>query len=118
LLILLPGAIPADESNICGHRCPSLSTYRPSFLSIGSLGDVYSHQATNSVSTNYNALLFERVANFFNRLHIYTGRIPSSPTMSDIVVKIMAKVLAMLAHATKRINQGQLSGNCPETIFG
>lgn len=84
-------------------------------MSIGSLDDVYLHQATNGVSTNYNALLdlFERVANFFNRLHIYTGRIPSSPTMSDIVVKIMAKVLGMLAPAMKRINRGQLSGKWP-----
>jgi hypothetical protein len=66
--------------------------------------------AAIGVSTSYDALLdlFECVANFLSRLHIYTERIPLSPTMSDIVVKIMIEVLAVLALATKQIKQGRL----------
>jgi hypothetical protein len=78
-----------------------------------SLNDTYSRhwQAAIGVSTSYDALLdlFECVANFLSRLHIYTERIPLSPTMSDIVVKIMIEVLAVLALATKQIKQGRLS---------
>jgi hypothetical protein len=72
---------------------------------------IYLHQAAIGVSTSYDALLelFECVANFLNRLHIYTERIPLSPGMSDIVGKIMANVLAVLAIATKQINQGRFS---------
>jgi hypothetical protein len=80
--------------------------------SIRSLDEIYSHQAaTIGVSTSYDALLdlFECVTNFLNRLHIYTERIPLSPAMSDIVVKIMAETLAVLALATKQINQGRFS---------
>ena len=80
-------------------------------LSIRPLDDTCSHQAAIGVSKSYDALLdlFECVANFLNRLHIYTERIPLSPTMSDIVVKIMIKVLAVFALATKQIKQGRLS---------
>jgi hypothetical protein len=72
---------------------------------------LYLHQAAIGVSKSYDALLdlLECVANFLNRLHIYTERIPLSPMMFDIVVKIMAKVLAVLALASKQINQGRLS---------
>ena len=70
-----------------------------------------SHQAAICVSKSYDALLdlFECVANFLNRLRIYSERIPLSPAMSDIVVKIMIKVLAVFALATKQIKQGRLS---------
>ena len=80
-------------------------------LSIGYLDDMYSHQAAIGVSTSYDALLnlFECVTNFLNRLHIYTENIPLSPAMSDIVVKIMAEILAVLALATKQIKQGRFS---------
>ncbi len=68
-------------------------------------------QAAIGISTSYDALLdlFECVTSFLNRLHIYTDKIPLSPMMSDIVVKIMGEVLAVLALATKQIKQGRLS---------
>jgi hypothetical protein len=80
-------------------------------LSIRSLNDIYSHQAAIGVSKSHDALLdlFECVANFLSRLRIYSERIPLSPAMSDIVVKIMIKVLAVFALATKQIKQGRLS---------
>jgi hypothetical protein len=73
--------------------------------------DIHLHQAAVGVSESYDALseLFECVANFLKRLHIYADKIPSSPTTSDIVVKIMVQVLNVLALATKQIKQGRFS---------
>jgi hypothetical protein len=68
-------------------------------------------QAATGISTSYDALLdlFECVSNLLKRLPIYTERVPLSPMTSDIVVKIMAEVIAVLALATKQIKQGRLS---------
>src|SRR5260221_14412821 len=68
-------------------------------------------QAAAGVTASYDALadLFECVANFLRRLHIYTKKISLSPTMSDVMVKIMVEVLSVLSLATKQINQGRLS---------
>ena len=80
-------------------------------LSIGLVCDIYQHQAAIGVSGSYDALgeLFECVGYFLTRLHIYTEKIPSSPTMSDIMVKIMVQVINVLALATKQIKQGRFS---------
>ena len=68
-------------------------------------------QTAAGVTASYDALadLFECVANFLKRLHIYTEKISLSPTMSDVMVKIMVEVLSVLALATKQINQGRFS---------
>lgn len=68
-------------------------------------------QAVAGVSASYDTLLelFEYVASFLGRLHVYTEKIPLSPTMSDITVKIMVNVLSVLALATKQISQGRFS---------
>jgi hypothetical protein len=68
-------------------------------------------QTAIGISTSYDALLdlFECVSNLLKRLPIYTERIPLSPTTSDLVVKIMAEIIAVLALATKQIKQGRLS---------
>jgi hypothetical protein len=68
-------------------------------------------QAATGVTASYDALadLFECVANFLRRFHSYTEKISLSPMMSDIMVKIMAEVLSVLALATKQINQGRFS---------
>ena len=62
------------------------------------------------ISASYDALidLFECVGNFLNRLRIYT-EIPFSPSMSGIIIKIMAEVLSVLSLATKQIKQGRFS---------
>jgi hypothetical protein len=75
------------------------------------LCDTLLRQAAIGVSASYDALadLFECVANFLRRLHIYTEKISLSPTMSDIMIKIMVEVLSVLALATKQIKQGRLS---------
>jgi hypothetical protein len=68
-------------------------------------------QAADSVSTSYDALLelFQTISNFLKRLHVYTEKIPLSPMMSEIAVKIMVDVLSVFALATKQINQGRFS---------
>jgi hypothetical protein len=62
------------------------------------------------ISTSYDALvdLFECVENFLNRLRIYT-EIRFSPSMSDIIIKILVEVLSVISLATKQIKQGRLS---------
>jgi hypothetical protein len=58
--------------------------------------------------------LFECLGNFLKRLEIYTT-IPPTPMMTNIIVKIMAELLSVLALATKQINQGRFSkciGTC------
>jgi hypothetical protein len=46
--------------------------------------------------------------NFFRRLEVYTEVAPSSEMM-DVSMKIMVKVLTILAIATKEIKQGRTS---------
>jgi len=69
------------------------------------------YQAAIGVSSGYDALLelFECVANFLKRLHIYTEKITLSSTMSDIIAQIMVEVLSVLALATKQIKEGRFS---------
>ena len=68
------------------------------------------HQAAAGVSSSYDALvdLFECLGNFLKRLRIYTD-IPMTPSMTDIVVKIMVELLSVFALATKQIKQGRFS---------
>ena len=60
--------------------------------------------------SSYEALvdIFECVENFLRRLKAYTD-IPATPAMTEILIKIMAELLSVLALATKQINQGRLS---------
>jgi len=69
------------------------------------------YQAAIGVGESYDALddLFERVANFLARFRVYTEKIPPSPTMSNVMVKIMTEVLNVLALATNHIKEGRLS---------
>jgi hypothetical protein len=52
--------------------------------------------------------LFECLGNFLKRLEIYST-IPPTPMMTNIIVKIMAELLSVLALATKQIKQGRFS---------
>lgn len=74
------------------------------------LCDIHPHQAAIGVTASYDAILelFECVANFIRRLHIYT-KIPLSSSMSDILVEIMIEVLSVLTLATTQIKQGRFS---------
>jgi hypothetical protein len=64
------------------------------------------------VREGYNTLvdIFECIASFLRRLGIYTrADIRPTPAMTEMVVKIMVELLAVLALATKQINQGHFS---------
>src|SRR6266851_4230023 len=99
-------------SSILGEAAGLVSSAHSILLiSIRLLCDIYQHQTAIGVSGSYDALgeLFECVGYFLTRLHIYTEKIPSSPMMSDIMVKIMVQVIKVLALATKQIKQGRFS---------
>jgi hypothetical protein len=68
------------------------------------------YQAANGVSSSYDALLelFECLGNFLKRLEVYT-QIPPTQMMTDIIVKIMAELLSVLALATRQIKEGRFS---------
>jgi len=56
--------------------------------------------------------LFESIERFLSRLDIYT-RIPLTPAISDVVIKILVEVLSTLAMATRQVKQGRLSKSHP-----
>jgi len=68
------------------------------------------YQTAESVKTSYDALMdvFECIDNFLRRLTIYT-EIPSTPAITEMLVKIMVELLSVLALATKQIRQGRFS---------
>jgi hypothetical protein len=67
-------------------------------------------QAFKGVSADFDALedLLMSVELFLNRLDIYT-KVPPTPALTEIVVKIMVELLSTLALATKQIRQGKPS---------
>ena len=56
--------------------------------------------------------LLESIEHFLKRLDIYT-KVPPTPAMTEIVMKIMVEILSTLALATKLIKQGRPS----ESVF-
>jgi len=68
------------------------------------------NQAAKGVIASYDAFidLLESIEHFLNRLDIYT-RIPPTPTMDEMVIKIMVELLSTLALATKELKQGRSS---------
>lgn len=101
--------MPACESNICCFRYPtrggSLTLFPSTYFS-----DIQAPQLVEDISSSYDVLvdLFDSIKIFLKRVDIYT-RIPPSPIMTEIVVKIMAELLSAIALATKNIMQGRLS---------
>ncbi|KAH9166450.1 hypothetical protein EDB89DRAFT_218396 [Lactarius sanguifluus] len=66
--------------------------------------------AANGVSSSYDALvdLFECLGSFLKRLRVYSD-VPLTPSMTEIVVKIMVELLSVFALATKQLKQGRFS---------
>jgi len=72
-------------------------------------------QTAKYVRESYDTLvdIFECIENFMSRLKIYTDpEIEPTPAMIETMIKIMVEMLAVLALATKQINQGRLSTSC------
>ncbi|KAI9443873.1 hypothetical protein H4582DRAFT_1846239 [Lactarius indigo] len=64
--------------------------------------------AAKEVEASQDVLIdiFERIENFFRRLEIYT-KVPPTPAMTDMMVKIMVEVLDILGTATKEMKQSR-----------
>jgi hypothetical protein len=68
------------------------------------------YQAARDVGASNNALvdIFARIECFFGRLEIYT-RVPPTDAMKELIVRIMAQILEVLAVSTKWIKQRSAS---------
>jgi hypothetical protein len=80
--------------------------------------DVQVNQAAKGTISSGDALvdLLESIEQFVNRLDIYT-RIPLTPAMVEIVVKIMVELLSTLALVTKELKHGRPS-KCAQVLAG
>ena len=60
---------------------------------------------------SYDALvdLFVSLENFLSRLSIYAEIPPTTPALTNILVKIIVELISTLALATKQIKQGRFS---------
>ena len=67
-------------------------------------------QTAKDVRESYDALvnIFECIENFIRRLTIY-NEIPPTPAMTEMIIKIMAELINVLALATKQMKQGRFS---------
>ena len=65
----------------------------------------------DSVKASYDALveIFECVEGFVRRLMIYTKIEKPDPALTEVLIKIMAELISILALATKQMNQGLFS---------
>jgi len=72
--------------------------------------DIQVNQAAKGTISSGDALvdLLESIEQFVNRLDLYT-RIPLTPAMVEIVVKIMVELLSTLALVTKELKHGRQS---------
>ena len=73
-------------------------------------GDVCVYQSAKGIISNCDALvdLLESIEHFLNRLNIYT-RIPTSPAIDEIVVKILVELISTLALVTEELKQRRSS---------
>ena len=67
-------------------------------------------QAAKNAAASREVLvkLFDRIESFFSRLKTHT-EIPPTAAITDVMAKIMAEVLSMLAIATKQMKRGRIS---------
>ena len=106
--------LPAGKCTVCWDRCASCCASLE-YVPQTALRNIWDCQAASGVTSSYDALidLFECLGNFLKRLEVYTT-IPSTPIMTDIIIKIMVQLLSVLALATKQIKQGWFS-KCANT---
>ena len=75
-------------------------------------------QAAKGIISNCDALidLLESIEHFLNRLDIYT-RIPPTPAMDEIVVKIMVELISTLGLVTEELKQRRSSESVLSDTF-
>jgi len=100
-------AILTRKDSLYWYRCSSRGQFLPTFLDVYSL---YSSQAVRDVIASYEVLvnLFERIQFFLQRLNHYTS-VTLTPDMTELLAKIMAQILSILALSTKTMKQSQIS---------
>ena len=86
------------------------SLYAPRFVLRPYPSNVQVSQAFKDVVSDMKSAveLLESIESFLNRLDIYT-KVPPTPAMTEIIVKIMVELLCTLALATNQIRQGRPS---------
>ena len=86
------------------------SLYEPRFVLRSYHYEVEVFQAFEGVNSDLKSAteLLESIESFLNRLDIY-AKVPPTPTMTEIIVKIMVELLSTLAVATNQIRQGRPS---------
>ena len=72
--------------------------------------DIEVDQAANGITSSWGALieLLQSIEHFLNRLNIYM-RIPHTPAIDEIVVKIIVELLSTLTVAMRELKQGRSS---------
>jgi hypothetical protein len=80
--------------------------------------DIQANQAAKGTRATCDPLvdLLESIEHFLKRLDIYT-RIPPTPAMDGIMVKIMVELLSTLALATKNFKRGRSSESIPADLL-
>ena len=70
------------------------------------------------VVASYEALvkLLERIQFFLQRLHHYTS-VPLTPEMKELLAKIMAQILSILALSTKAMKERRISWSIQSIYF-
>lgn len=79
---------------------------------------IQNDQTAKDVRTSYDTLvdIFECIESFLRRLNIYT-EIPPTPAMTEVVIKIMAELITVLALATRQMKQGRFSMSALENNY-
>jgi hypothetical protein len=82
------------------------------------MADIQANQVAKDTIASYDPLvdLLESIENFLIRLDIYT-RIPPTPAMDGIMVKIMVELLSILALATRGLKRGRSSESIPADLL-
>jgi hypothetical protein len=101
--------IPAGKSNTDWPRHPNCRACFTFFL-CAYPSHIQIHQAAKEVNASHDELvaLFESIEQLLRPLHIY-AKIPPTPAMEEMVVKIMAELLSIFALMTKELKQGRSS---------
>ena len=75
-------------------------------------------QAAKGIISNCDTLidLLESIEHFLNRVNFYT-RIPPTPAMDEIVVKILAELIYTLAEVTEGLKQRRSSESVVADVF-
>jgi len=108
-LTIYPQGVSARKGDLLCYRYPVIRAYLPCHLRPTPF-HLQNCQTAKDVKESYDALvnIFECIENFLRRLGIY-NEIEPTPAMTEMVIKIMAELITVLALATKQIEQGRFS---------